>query len=619
MAEVEARLKALEDLGQRQTQENEFLRKQLEEAQRRVEELQKTEAEQQQKAAREEEARRRTFPLVHGPVDTRVMNKPENFSGKEEDWPKFSLLFKAFAGAMSPRMFELLTKAEDPEASLDRVDLDPGDEILDTQIYFTLTMLLRDCGMDKVELVEHGEGLRLWRLLVADYEPKWKSRKTSMHQQILNYQFVGDDIAAGFDAFEKLIRQYTTLTKKKIDDETKAGVVLSAMTKSSSKKQNELAEHLILNSDRFETYNQIRDQVKEVLGVKKHFGPGSSQDVAAIAKGKGKGGGKGNKGKKGKSDAVVSGELKIKFEGICHHCGKQGHKKDDCWHNPNRPAAKAKATPKGTAGGKGGGKQGCEYCGIKGHKKSECRKFKADQQARAAHTGASSSSMDDNASKKRRRDIAALEMQLAQLRLNELNAIDGGAGASGGTVVSALEIADLEQSPSPPSTSAPSPSLTSAPTSPSSPSAPEISAVDTVGEKVTIGIDSGAEITVWPPNLVPILTESSEESRRGTMYFGPGDVDRPSLANLGKRRYMLKIDGIERIMNTHVVPVRKPLLAVCDLLDKGHDVHFTKEASYAVHRVTGERINFVRRGGKFEMDVEVINAHSGNGVGQAHL
>ena len=56
MAGLEERLKALEELGQRQTQENELLRSQLTEAQRRVEELQKKEEEQRQK--REEDRAR---------------------------------------------------------------------------------------------------------------------------------------------------------------------------------------------------------------------------------------------------------------------------------------------------------------------------------------------------------------------------------------------------------------------------------------------------------------------------------------------------------------------------------------------------------------------------------
>ena len=77
---------------------------------------------------------------------------------------------------------------------------------------------------------------------------------------------------------------------------------------------------------------------------------------------------------------------------------------------------------------------------------------------------------------------------------------------------------------------------------------------------------------------------------------------------------MVKVGGLERILKAHVVPVRKPLLAVCDLLATGHDVHFTAEGSWVEHRKTGEVINFIRRGGKFEMDVEVRPPNlSGNG------
>ncbi|CAK0868056.1 unnamed protein product, partial [Prorocentrum cordatum] len=60
--------------------------------------------------------------------------------------------------------------------------------------------------------------------------------------------------------------------------------------------------------------------------------------------------------------------------------------------------------------------------------------------------------------------------------------------------------------------------------------------------RVTIGLDSGAEITVWPPELVPeVPTKDSPESRRGVKYYGPGDTVAPSLPNLGKRVYELDI------------------------------------------------------------------------------
>ena len=55
---------------------------------------------------------------------------------------------------------------------------------------------------------------------------------------------------------------------------------------------------------------------------------------------------------------------------------------------------------------------------------------------------------------------------------------------------------------------------------------------------------------------------------------------------------------MKQILKAHVVPVRKPLLAVCDSLATGQDVHFTAEGSWAEHRKTGDVINFVRHGGE---------------------
>ena len=89
-------------------------------------------------------ARARATPLVPQSVDTKLTLKPDAFSGKDADWPMWSLTMRAYLGAVSGRMLELLKKAEESEASLDRVDLDPGDDELDAQLYFILTMLLKE-------------------------------------------------------------------------------------------------------------------------------------------------------------------------------------------------------------------------------------------------------------------------------------------------------------------------------------------------------------------------------------------------------------------------------------------------------------------------------------------
>ena len=58
---------------------------------------------------------------------------------------------------------------------------------------------------------------------------------------------------------------------------------------------------------------------------------------------------------------------------------------------------------------------------------------------------------------------------------------------------------------------------------------------------LSVCINSGAEITVWPPELEPETpTEQSEESRSGVRYFGPGDKNGPTLVNHGRGRYTIQ-------------------------------------------------------------------------------
>jgi hypothetical protein len=63
-----------------------------------------------------------------------------------------------------------------------------------------------------------------------------------------------------------------------------------------------------------------------------------------------------------------------------------------------------------------------------------------------------------------------------------------------------------------------------------------------------------------------------------------------------------------------VAKVRRPLLAVSEMVDAGHRVVFSQEGSFAEHIKTGKVTKLVRRNGIFEMDVKV---RPGNGRGQA--
>ena len=121
-------------------------------------------------------------------------------------------------------------------------------------------------------------------------------------------------------------------------------------------------------------------------------------------------------------------------------------------------------------------------------------------------------------------------------------------------------------------------------------------------------MDSGAEISIWPTGLVPIETTPNEHSIARVKYWRPGDVDQPSIPDEGSRTYQIRLGNDEvRTIKVHVGPVRKPLLAVCDLCDHGHDVYFAHTGhAWAEHSVTGAVTPFVRVGGRYEIEATVV-------------
>ena len=71
---------------------------------------------------------------------------------------------------------------------------------------------------------------------------------------------------------------------------------------------------------------------------------------------------------------------------------------------------------------------------------------------------------------------------------------------------------------------------------------------------------------------------------------------------------MLEVGGEQRNLTVHVAPVRKPLLAVCDLNARGHNVHFMASGhAWAEHAETGQVTPFVKSGGKYEMVATVLH------------
>ena len=131
-----------------------------------------------------------------------------------------------------------------------------------------------------------------------------------------------------------------------------------------------------------------------------------------------------------------------------------------------------------------------------------------------------------------------------------------------------------------------------------------------------MGIDPGAEISVWPSKLHDhVALEATEESKSGVMYWGPSDLTAPSIKNEGKRAYQLDVGGKTLTHRPHICNVRRPLLAVSNLNDNGWGVMSTLEGGWMEHRATETIISFNRVGGRFEIRAKVSDLHAMGGHG----
>ena len=54
-------------------------------------------------------------PAQQQAVDTRLMGKPKNFNGKEDDWHQWATTTRAYAGAISERLLFLMDESESAE------------------------------------------------------------------------------------------------------------------------------------------------------------------------------------------------------------------------------------------------------------------------------------------------------------------------------------------------------------------------------------------------------------------------------------------------------------------------------------------------------------------------
>ena len=137
---------------------------------------------------------------------------------------------------------------------------------------------------------------------------------------------------------------------------------------------------------------------------------------------------------------------------------------------------------------------------------------------------------------------------------------------------------------------------------------------------IRIGVDSGAEVSVWPAHLHPEV-ETVVDGTTGSAYFAPGDGSKGSIIDEGQRRYRLESEqGSCFDLPVRVAQVRRPLASVAELNDVGWDIHFmSRHGAWGEHVESESFVNLHRYGNRFDLLASVCAAQSqpGNGKGRA--
>jgi hypothetical protein len=314
-------------------------------------------------------------PRQNAVVDTRGIGKPATFDPKHNtvDEAKFnSWAFKVtnYINASVMHARTLMKWSLERGMDIDGAQLhaecqaegiaDEEGDVVQRQLYALLVSITEGEAATIVENAGEDNGLEAWRRLTKRFDPNNAGRKRAILDTILALPRVKmNELQNAIENMKKLITQYETKHKKKLDDDIKQTVVRGLVPE-------HLRKHLEMNSSRFMDSD---DMLEEIAGYIQSQPDSAAMDIGWLGKGKDgkgkdkgwhdKGKGKGyfdkGKGKSGGKDFGGKGSgkgdkgklnLKAQFQGYCDVCKKWGHKKSDCWSAGN---GKGK-------GDKGGGK-----------------------------------------------------------------------------------------------------------------------------------------------------------------------------------------------------------------------------------------------------------------------
>ena len=330
------------------------------------------------------------------------------FSGKPEDWPDWSFVFRRSIKASSIgayNMMEKVEKADPKDGAVDDIsDLDLQEERYSAELYDILCQVCDGDAMSILKNVEDCSGARAWQRLWRKYNPRTMARRIMMLTEVTCPPRITElkDVEQAINSWNEKYTKLCNEFGEKLSDPMRIAIILNIMPRS-------IQEHVYSHIGTEESYDNTVYKIKLMAGQKMAMDVGGPvpMDVGGIHKEREKERLKklieeveSERDEGGEEVAAVSMNTK------CHRCGGYGHLARHCgtpkggekgggkgdWGKAGK-ADFGKGGWKGQVGGqagavKGGGKGGvesqqqwggkgyqgaCYNCGKIGHKRWECR------------------------------------------------------------------------------------------------------------------------------------------------------------------------------------------------------------------------------------------------------
>ena len=192
-------------------------------------------------------------------VDTRNLGRPSQFNGTDSAWRDWSVVFRSHAALVHPalkvemQLVERLPTAENNAGLIDDEQVQAS-----TDLYHLHST--SGPALDRMVKAGSAEGLRAWQLLFERCDPHIRSRAAGQLLSLLQFDFSGD-VLAKLEAYERDLALYEQASGEKISDGLRVGI-LNRVT------DTELATHLLLTSERYQTCALFRRELVECLACK---------------------------------------------------------------------------------------------------------------------------------------------------------------------------------------------------------------------------------------------------------------------------------------------------------------------------------------------------------------